>query len=215
MNELSRAIRDFLKELSEKISEGKEFEFWKELEKAEKAMESVEELSEGVIEDGVVLDNEAIVFVGNDTVIKNGTRIEGKVFIGENCTIGPNAFLRNGTIIADNCHIGTSEVKNSIILSNSNVPHFSYVGDSVVGENVNLGAGTTTGNLRFDNANVKVEVNGKVIDSGRRKLGALIGHGVKTGIHASIYGGRILGNNSRVYPGRIVEKNIKKGGIFK
>ncbi|MFW9941226.1 MAG: bifunctional sugar-1-phosphate nucleotidylyltransferase/acetyltransferase, partial [Candidatus Thorarchaeota archaeon] len=136
----------------------------------------------GDVEDNVqILGN---VHIGKNSNVKSGSYIQGPCYIGENTLIGPNAFIRPYTSIGDNCHIGISEVKNSLIFSNTKVPHFNYVGDSIICENVNLGAGTKTSNLRFDNKSVKVNIEGKLIDSGRKKLGAFIGPNVQTGINA-------------------------------
>ncbi|PIN84869.1 MAG: hypothetical protein COV47_05225 [Candidatus Diapherotrites archaeon CG11_big_fil_rev_8_21_14_0_20_37_9] len=180
------------------IEKNEPFEYWILLKESSEQIMLIEENIDGEIEDFVAV--QGIFSLGKNSVVKNGTRIEGNVFIGKNCTIGPNAFLRNGTIIADNCHIGTSEVKNSIILSGSKVPHFSYVGDSVIGRNCNLGAGTKIANLRHDNANVKVFLSGKTIDSGTRKLGALLFDNVKTGVNSAINCGCILPKGSLVMP---------------
>lgn len=161
----------------------------------------------GTVEEGAVLIPP--VEVGEGTVIRSGAYIIGPVKIGKNSRIGPNCFIRPYTSIGDNCHIGNAvEVKNSIIMDNSNAPHLNYVGDSIIGENCNLGAGTITANLRHDRANIKVEIKGKLEDSGRHKLGAIIGHGVKTGINVSIYPGRKIGSGSLIGPGVVVTKNI-------
>ncbi|MFH0875154.1 MAG: bifunctional sugar-1-phosphate nucleotidylyltransferase/acetyltransferase [archaeon] len=154
--------------------------------------------------------------INGNIVIEKGTKIlpgvitEGNIMIGENCKIGPNCYLRDGTTIGNNCHIGQAvEIKNSIIGNNSKVPHLSYVGDSVIGENVNLGAGTITANLRHDNSNVKSVIKGALIDSKRRKLGTIIGDNVHTGIHTSIYPGRKIWPNMSTKPGEIVNKDIQ------
>ncbi|GAH83028.1 unnamed protein product, partial [marine sediment metagenome] len=86
------------------------------------------------------------VYIGKDTIVRSGSYIQGPCYIGDNNIIGPNAFIRPNTSIENNCHIGMSEVKSSIIYSDSNVPHFNYVGDSIICENVNLGAGTKVAN---------------------------------------------------------------------
>lgn len=161
----------------------------------------------GTVEEGAVLIPP--VEVGEGTVIRSGAYIIGPVKIGKNSRIGPNCFIRPYTSIGDNCHIGNAvEVKNSIIMDNSNAPHLNYVGDSIIGENCNLGAGTITANLRHDRGSIKVEIKGKLEDSGRHKLGAIIGHGVKTGINVSIYPGRKIGSGSLIGPGVVVTKNI-------
>ncbi len=150
------------------------------------------------------------VWIGEGTKILEGTVIEGPVFIGKNCKIGPNAYIRPGTVIGDNCHIGTSEIKASIIMNNTNVPHFNYVGDSIIGENCNLGAGAKIANLRFDDKPVRVKIRGKTIEV-RRKLGAFIGDNVKIGINASILPGAKIGSNSWIWPGKIVSEDVSSG----
>ena len=134
--------------------------------------------------------------VGKGTVILSGTYIEGNIVIGENCKVGPNCYLRGNSSIGNNCHIGQAvEIKNSIIMDRAKVPHLSYIGDSVIGENSNLGAGTITANLRHDNENIKSIVKHEVIDTGLRKFGAIIADNVHTGINTKIYPGR------KIWPG--------------
>lgn len=153
---------------------------------------------------------EGIVHIGAGTRILPGVFIEGNVIIGKNCKIGPNCYIRGNTSIGDNCHIGQSvEIKNCLILSNTNVGHLSYIGDSVLGEKVNLGAGTTTSNLRHDGKNHRSMVGGVLIDTGRRKFGAIIGDGVHTGINTSIYPGRKLWPNTSTRPGEIVQHDLQ------
>ncbi|MFH1788104.1 MAG: bifunctional sugar-1-phosphate nucleotidylyltransferase/acetyltransferase [Candidatus Altiarchaeota archaeon] len=153
---------------------------------------------EATIEDGARLIGP--VHVGKGSQVRSGCYITGPAYIGENCLIGPNNFIRPHTTIMDDCHIGASvEIKNTLIMNRSNVPHLSYVGDSIIGEGVNLGAGTNIANLRFDDSEVKVEVKETVQGSGRRKFGAIIGDNVKTGINVSILPGRAI------YPGAFVE----------
>jgi bifunctional UDP-N-acetylglucosamine pyrophosphorylase/glucosamine-1-phosphate N-acetyltransferase len=152
---------------------------------------------------------EGHIEIGDNTRILPGVFIEGNVTIGANCKIGPNCYLRGNTSIGDNCHIGQSvEVKNSIILSNSNVGHLSYVGDSILGSNVNLGAGTMTSNLRHDGKNHRSMINDALVDTGRRKLGAIIGNGVHTGINTSIYPGRKLFPGTSTRPGEVVQHDL-------
>ncbi len=153
---------------------------------------------------------EGIVHIGPGTRILPGVFIEGNVVIGANCKIGPNCYIRGNTSIGDHCHIGQSvEIKNCLILSNTNVGHLSYIGDSVLGERVNLGAGTTTSNLRHDGKNHHSMVSGELIDTGRRKFGAIIGDGVHTGINTSIYPGRKLWPNTTTRPGEIVQQDLQ------
>lgn len=152
----------------------------------------------------VVVEKKAVlkgpVGVSENTVIRSGSYIQGPCIIGSDCTIGPNCFIRPHTTLMNNVHIGNAvEVKNSIVMNHSNIPHLSYVGDSIIGEHCNLGAGTNVANLRFDNAEVKIEIKRVLQGSGRRKLGCIIGDNVKTGINVSIMPGRAI------YPGALVE----------
>ncbi len=131
-------------------------------------------------------------------MVRSGAYIVGPVIIGDNCEVGPNCFIRPATAIGDGCHIGAAtEVKNSIIMNGTKIPHLNYVGDSIIGEGCNLGAGTKIANLRLDKRNIFVTG----IDTKRRKLGAIIGDNVETGINASINVGCMVGNNTFLGPG--------------
>ncbi len=163
---------------------------------------------EGEIEDGAHIKGNVII--GEGTVIRAGSYIIGPVVIGRNCIIGPNCFIRPYTSIGDNCHIGACvEIKNSIIMSNTNVPHLNYVGDSVIGENCNLGAGTKIANLRLDGGTIHATVKGRKVSTGRRKFGAIIGDNVKTGINVSINVGTMIGNDVFIAPSARVEGYIE------
>lgn len=152
----------------------------------------------GEVEPNAVLKN--AVIIGKNSVVKSGAYIVGPVLIGEGCDIGPNCFIRPATVIGNNCHIGASvEVKNSIIMKETKIPHLNYIGDSVIGERCNLGAGTKIANLRLDNKNI--QVGG--LDTKRRKFGAIIGDDVETGINASINVGTSIGNNAAIGPGAL------------
>ena len=138
-----------------------------------------------------------------------GVVIEGDVIIGEDCKIGPNCYLRGATSIGDRCHVGQAvEIKNSILMDGTNVGHLSYVGDSILGRRVNLGAGTLTSNLRHDGRNHRTLVAGELVDTGRRKFGTVVGDGVHTGIHTSIYPGRKLATGATTRPGDIVRNDL-------
>jgi len=150
------------------------------------------------------------IIVGEKTEIKPGAHIEGNVVIGDNSVIGPNCYIRDGTSIGSNCKIGAGvEIKNSIIMDNTNVPHLSYVGDSIIGSHCNLGAGTIVANLRHDRRSVKVMVKGEVVSTGHHKIGAFIGDYTKTGIGTMIYPGMLLGPFSWTTPAAIVTRNLE------
>ncbi|BDS06968.1 hypothetical protein NT6N_20080 [Oceaniferula spumae] len=149
------------------------------------------------------------IHVGEGTKILPGVVIEGNIVIGKNCKIGPNCYLRGSTTIGDGCHIGQAvEIKNSIVGHGSSVGHLSYVGDSVIGNKVNFGAGTITSNLRHDGANHQSMIDGRLLDTGRRKFGAIIGDGTHTGILTAIYPGRKLAPNSSTRPNDTVQRDI-------
>jgi bifunctional UDP-N-acetylglucosamine pyrophosphorylase/glucosamine-1-phosphate N-acetyltransferase len=169
---------------------------WDLLTANEWLMEQIESQNLGTIEDGVTLKGR--VLIGSDTIVRSGSYIEGPVSIGDNCDIGPNCYIRPSTAIGDRCRIGAAvEVKNSIVMNDTNIPHHNYVGDSVIGANCNLGSGTKVANLRLDRDDISVAG----IPTKRRKLGTIMGDNVQTGINSSINIGCLIGNNSFIGPG--------------
>ncbi len=179
---------------------------WQLLDANKYILGKLEEKKKGNIESNVFING--IAYIEEGTIIKSGTYIEGPCYIGKNNKIGPNAYLRPYTFIQDNCHIGISEIKNSIILSNTNIPHFNYIGDSIICNNVNFGAGAKVANLRLDNKNISVGIKNEIIDSKERKLGAIIGSNVKIGINASIMCGKKIGVNSIIGANTLVNEDI-------
>jgi bifunctional UDP-N-acetylglucosamine pyrophosphorylase/glucosamine-1-phosphate N-acetyltransferase len=162
-------------------------------------MTNLDEKIEGEV--GKFVEIDGPVQIGSETVVKNGSNIQGPVIIGNNCIIGPNCLIRASTIIGDNCKIGNAvEVKNSIIMDRSNAPHNNYVGDSIISQDCNLGAGTKIANLRLDGRNIRVILRGRPIDTGLSKLGVIMGDEVKTGVNSSIDPGTIMGENSYLGP---------------
>lgn len=164
----------------------------------ESLLAGIESQNLGEVEENVVIKD--LVSIGKNTVIRSGSYIVGPVIIGQDCEIGPNCYIRPYTSIGDSCHIGSAvEVKNSIIMRGSKLPHHSYLGDSIIGEECNFGAGTKVANLRLD----KKEIWVAGINTRRRKLGAIIGDRVETGINASINVGSMIGNNTLIGPGAV------------
>ncbi len=154
--------------------------------------------SEGRIEENVFI--QGAVSIGADTIIRSGSYITGPVVIGNDCDIGPNCYIRPFTSIGDGCRIGAAvEIKGSIIMRYTKIPHHNYIGDSVIGEGCNFGSGTKIANLRLDSKNVLIYG----IDTKRHKLGAIVGDGVETGINASINVGSVIGNNTIIGPGAV------------
>ncbi len=151
-----------------------------------------------------------VLQLGKGSVILPGVVIEGHVIIGENCRIGPNCYIRGATSIGDNCLIGQSvEIKSSSIGDRTCISHLAYAGDSVVGSDVNFGAGTVCSNYRHDGATHRVMIGGELIDSKRDKLGAMIGNGARLGCNTTIYPGRIIAAGAVTSPGEVVRKNIR------
>jgi UDP-N-acetylglucosamine diphosphorylase/glucosamine-1-phosphate N-acetyltransferase len=180
---------------------------WSILEANEFFLSKIKGKISGEVEKGAILKGPVIV--GKNSIVKAGAYIEGPVVIGEGCSIGPNCYIRSSTSIANDSKIGNAvEIKNSVIGDKTSISHLSYVGDSVIGDNVNFGAGTITANLRHDYNTVNSPVKGNMIDSGRKKLGAIIGDNVHTGINTSIYPGRKIWPNMSTLPGQIVQKDI-------
>ncbi len=172
---------------------------WDLLSANESLLAGIESRNLGKVEENVVIKE--AVSIGEGTIVRSGSYILGPVIIGQNCDIGPNCYIRPYTAIGDGCHIGGAvEVKNSIIMRDSDIPHHNYVGDSVIGEGCNLGAGTKIANLRLDEKDVWIAGR----NTGRRKMGAVIGDNVKTGINASINVGSVIGNNTHIGPGALV-----------
>ena len=186
---------------------------WELLDVNEYFLNDMETDIHGEIEEGVTIHGP--VFIGKNTIVRSGTYIMGPAHIGENCDIGPNTFIRKYTSIGNNVSVGNAvEIKNSIIMDNTNVNHLTYVGDSIIGSNCNIAAGTNIANLRFDNGNIKIKVKGNRIDSGRRKMGVVFGDGVKTGINSSFNPGVKVGVNSRIGAGAIVSKDLESNKVL-
>ncbi|XGI84241.1 bifunctional sugar-1-phosphate nucleotidylyltransferase/acetyltransferase [Halorutilales archaeon Cl-col2-1] len=159
---------------------------------------------DGDVEDGVVVGDGKVV-VEEGAKIKSGTRIEGDVVVKSGAVVGPNAYVRGSTTVGENAKVGSSvEVKNSVLMEGATAGHLSYVGDSVLGEDVNLGAGSMVANLRHDGENVRMNVKGESLDTGRRKLGVVLGDGVKTGINTSLNAGVKMAPKETSKPGETV-----------
>ncbi len=180
---------------------------WDLLTANEMALKLMKSRIEGEVEPLATLKGE--VSVGKGTIVRNGAYIVGPVTIGEDCDIGPNCFIRASTSIGNNVHIGNAvEVKNSIIMDGTKIGHLTYVGDSVIGCRCNFGAGTKIANLRLDEKTIPVIVKGEKVDSGRRKLGAIMGDDVHTGIGSLINVGTVIGAGAHIGPGVLVKGEV-------
>jgi NDP-sugar pyrophosphorylase family protein len=142
------------------------------------------------------------VVIGEGTVVEPGAMIKGPAIIGRNCQIRHNAYIRESVILGDGCVVGNaSELKNAFLFNGVQVPHYNYVGDSILGHKAHLGAGVICSNLKSLPGNVTVVVPGTIMDTGLRKFGALVGDGAEVGCNSVLNPGSILGRGAIVYPG--------------
>ncbi len=149
------------------------------------------------------------VTVAETARVRSGAYVEGPSFIDQAADVGPNCFIRACTSIGKNVRVGNAcEIKNSIIMDGTHIGHLSYVGDSILCERCNLGAGTKTANLRLDDGAIRMMVKDKLVNTGRRKLGVILGDNVKTGIGALLMPGVKVGNDSWVGAGLMVERDL-------
>jgi len=170
---------------------------WNLLEANQLLLPSIKFEQKGIVEDGVHIHGD--VGIGEGSRIKSGVYIEGPVLIGKNCNIGPNCFLRPFTVLENNVKIGHAcEIKASLVMSGSAIPHLSYIGDSIIGSNVNLGAGTITANLRMDKETIYATIKKEKVDTKRRKLGVIVGDNAQSGIGVTFMPGIIVGKNSAI-----------------
>ena len=141
------------------------------------------------------------VLIGKGTIIEEGAVIKDGAIIGENCMISNAVLIRGNCVIGDNVHIGHGiELKHSIVLNNAAIAHLNYVGDSIVGRNVNISGGAIIANLRLDKSEVCVNIAGQKINTGLAKFGAIIGDGSNIGVNSVLNPGTVLGKNCVVFP---------------
>jgi NDP-sugar pyrophosphorylase family protein len=141
------------------------------------------------------------VFIGENTVIEDGVVIKGPAIIGANCEIRHNAYIREYVVIGDECVVGNAcEIKHSLLFNGCHVPHFNYVGDSILGHRAHLGAGVKISNVKLAPGTVRVEVEGAWVDTGLRKFGALVGDRAEIGCNSVLNPGSIIGRDAVIYP---------------
>ena len=176
---------------------------WELLAANEWKLDDLERDIRGVVADDATLRGSVVVEAG--ATVEPGVVIEGPALVRAGAHVGPNAYIRGQTLLGEDVEVGHSvEVKNSVVMSGTNVPHLSYVGDSVLGRSVNLGASTTVANLRHDDQPVRMTVKGERVSTGRRKFGVVVGDGAKTGIDTSLNAGVVLDAGARTGPGECV-----------
>lgn len=171
--------------------------------------EALDSVLEGLPSDDIRIRISSDVHLAGDKIvicpgatIGPGATIEGPVYIGRDVEIRPGAYIRGGVWIGDSCVVGAStEIKRAILLPHAKAPHLNYIGDSILGSHVNLGAGTILSNFRHDGREIHIPVNGHSIPSGRRKLSAVLGDGVLTGCNCVVHPGVVVGRDTQIYPG--------------
>lgn len=161
------------------------------------------EYAENLVSDGIEgfeLIAEGIL-VGKNVKIYENVTIEPPAIIGDGCVLRPGAFLRGNVILGENCVVGNStELKNCVLLNSVQVPHYNYVGDSVLGNGAHLGAGAICSNLKSDKSTVRVKTDGGVYDTGIRKFGAALADNADVGCGCVLNPGTVVGKNTRIYP---------------
>jgi bifunctional UDP-N-acetylglucosamine pyrophosphorylase/glucosamine-1-phosphate N-acetyltransferase len=187
---------------------------WDLLEANRWALTKMKHKPYGFIENGAQLIGP--VTVAETARVRSGAYVEGPAFIDAEADIGPNCYIRPCTSIGRKVRVGNAcEIKNSIIMDDAHIGHLSYIGDSIIGEKCNLGAGTITANYRLDAGTIKMMVKDKLVDSERKKLGAVLGDNVKTGINALLMPGVKVGNDSWIGPNLVVQRDLPpKSRIF-
>ena len=156
------------------------------------------------------------IFISKSATVSKNAVIIGPCIVGPHSEIRSGAFIRGNAIIGEKCVIGNStELKNSILFDSVQIPHFNYVGDSILGYKAHFGAGVITSNVKSDKTPVKIKFEGHTIDTGRKKLGALVGDHVEVGCNAVLNPGTVIGRNSTVYPLSSVRGVIPENSIYK
>lgn len=172
----------------------------------------------GIVMDGAYVDDKDAVVIGEGTVVEPGVFIQGPAIIGKNCQIRNGAYIRGDVIVGNNCTVGhATELKNCILIDTAQAPHFAYVGDSILGRGVNLGAGARLSNVPVTSVrdpatgkrpSIKIKVEGKVYDTGLPKFGAVIGDGCQIGCNVVTNPGTLIGKNTLVYPNLSLKKGL-------
>lgn len=179
---------------------------WELLEANEWKLGELERRVEGEVKGDADLRGPVVVEEG--ATVEPGVVVEGPALIRSGADVGPNSYVRGSTLLCEGVHVGHGvELKNSVVMAGTNVPHLSYVGDSVLGRDVNLGAGTQVANLRHDDEPVRLTVKGERVSTGRRKFGVVVGDEVKTGINTSLNPGVVLSTGARTSPGESVTRD--------
>jgi UDP-N-acetylglucosamine diphosphorylase / glucose-1-phosphate thymidylyltransferase / UDP-N-acetylgalactosamine diphosphorylase / glucosamine-1-phosphate N-acetyltransferase / galactosamine-1-phosphate N-acetyltransferase len=146
------------------------------------------------------------IYIGEGTVVETGAYIQGPTYIGRQTEVRQGAYLRGGCLVGDRCVVGhVTEMKNSVMLNGAKAGHFAYIGDSLLGKDCNLGAGTKLANLKMIGGTIQVRVGAKIFDTGLRKFGAVLGDQTETGCNSVTNPGTLLGPKCLVGPNATVK----------
>lgn len=156
------------------------------------------------------------IWIAKSAKIADNVSITGPCIIGKGTEVRPGAFIRGKAIVGENCVVGNStELKNVILFNNVQVPHYNYVGDSILGYKSHMGAGSITSNVKSDKTNVTIKYKGDIIETGLKKMGAILGNYVEVGCNSVLNPGTIIGSNTNIYPLSMVRGYVPKGSIYK
>ena len=156
------------------------------------------------------------IWIHKTAKVFDSAYLEGPLIICDGAEIRHNAFIRGSVVVGANSVVGNScELKNSILFDNSQVPHFNYVGDSILGYKAHLGAGAVTSNLKSNKSNVVIHTGKENIETGLKKVGAFLGDFVEVGCNSVLNPGTVIGKNSTIYPLSSVRGTINSNSIYK
>lgn len=184
--------------------------------------EALSKISSFILKLGPTLDKDKFEQIGDDIWVAKSANVfpsaylHGPLIIDENAEVRHGAFIRGSAIVGKNAVVGNStELKNSILFNNVQTPHYNYVGDSILGYKSHTGAGVITSNLKSDKSLVTVMLDGRKVETGVKKFGAMIGDNVEVGCNSVLNPGTVIGRNSNVYPLSPVRGYVPENSIFK
>lgn len=157
-----------------------------------------------------------MVYVADDAKVWQGVTLVGPTIIGHGAEIRPSAFIRGNVIVGDGAVIGNStEVKNSIILDGAQLPHYNYVGDSIIGYKAHMGAGAIASNLRLDKKPISLVSDEEIIETGIKKIGVMLGDRAEVGCQCVLCPGTVVGRDAVIYPLSCVKGVVSEGAVYK
>ena len=184
--------------------------------------EALPQISGWIIELGKTLSSEEYeqrgenVWIAKSATVYPSAYIVGPAIIGPNTEVRHGAFIRGNALVGANCVVGNSvELKNVVLFDKVQVPHYTYVGDSILGYKAHMGAGSITSNVKSDKTLVTVRTRDALLESGLKKFGAILGDGVEVGCNSVLNPGSVIGRNSNIYPLSMVRGHVAENSIYK